>query len=172
MPSPKPKPRPKFTGKRLGNAVRARMKGLDRSHKKIKRLVGIGTGVTAAFDPHIGIPIAAAGIGFALHESLGRSALRKKLLKKPRAAGQMAKKFKGTEHESFFAKIAEDAKRKAAHAKVKKVAKKIVNLKTGKEIRRDTRVYRVDQLPPPVRRKTHRSKRKPAALKGKTTSSA
>jgi hypothetical protein len=104
-----PAPKPKFKGKRLGNSVRAKMKSIGRSQKKAKKLIGVGLGATAAFDPHIGIPIAAVGVGFGLHEAVSRNALKRRLLKKPRAAGLMAKKFKGTEHEAFFRDIANKA---------------------------------------------------------------
>ncbi|MDP6670316.1 MAG: hypothetical protein QGI60_00690 [archaeon] len=110
MPAPKPKPGPKFKGKKLQGKINARMKRLDKSQKTATKLMGVGFGTTAAFDPHIGIPIAAVGVGFGLHEAVGRNALRRKLLKHPKAAALMAQRFKGTEYEAFFRDIANKAK--------------------------------------------------------------
>ena len=104
----------KISGKkRLKRKVKARMQGIDIDQKKAKKLMGTGIAVGAAFDPVIGVPIGAAGVGFALNEAIHRSALKKRLLKKPKTAAMLAKEFKGTKHAGFFQKIAKKAKKRA-----------------------------------------------------------
>ncbi len=112
------------------------MKSYGRSQKTATKLIGIGVGTAAAFDPHIGVPIGAVGVAFGLREALGRNALRRKLLKHPKTAALMAQEFMGTEHEAFFRKTAETAKRRTARAKAKKIADKMIGLRTGKKFKR------------------------------------
>ena len=141
MPAPKPKsaPRPRFKGKKLKGRINARMKSLDRSQKKAKKWIGIGTGTAAAFDPHIGVPIGAVGVAFGLHEAVGRAALSRKLIKHPKAAALMAKEYMGTEYETFFKKTAE----KAAKRREKELAKWKADQTNGKgRTRRKRRVLK------------------------------
>jgi len=99
---PKKKP---FEGKKLHKKIKGRFDYLESKKGKINRSIGVGVGVSAAFDPILGIPLAVPGVVGMIKDASTRGAIRKRLLKKPRAARLMAKKFQGTEHNQFFAEI-------------------------------------------------------------------
>lgn len=143
MPAPKPKakpaPKPRFRGKSLKRKIDGRMQIIDARQKKATKLIGIGIGTAAAFDPHIGVPIGLAGIGVGLSEAMSRNSLRRKLLAHPRTAALMAQEFKGTKHQAFFSDIAIKAKKR----REKKLAKwKAVPVEKG-PAKRKTRLKTV-----------------------------
>ena len=110
MPKKTP-PKKKFEGNRVHRKLKGQLDGLESQRIKARSSLGLGVGVSAAFDPILGIPLAAPGLLGMARDATTRNAIKERLVKKPRAARLMAKKFEGTKHELFFMKIAEKAEK-------------------------------------------------------------
>ena len=89
-----------------------KMEFLDKQEQSARKIMGVGIGVSLGFAPQVGIPIAIPGILKALGENAARRDLRKQLIRKPKAARLLAKKFQGTKHERFFVKAADAAEKR------------------------------------------------------------
>lgn len=100
-----------FEAKKLHEKIKKKLDYLDSQKPRVRNSLGLGAGVSAAHDPILGIPLAIPGLLGMLRDAGTRSAIKQRLLKKPRAARLMAKKFEGTKHELFFMKIAEKAEK-------------------------------------------------------------
>ncbi len=115
--------------KRFAGRAESALDSMDWRARSGKRFITAGI-MASVIDPPIGIPIAVPGIALALGETIGKGSFRKHLLKKPKAAMLLAKKFRGTKHEAFFEEILAQIEKN----KQREMMKKYAGLKASKRI--------------------------------------
>jgi len=120
----------------LARRIGTELNRMEEQRRPIRNSMAAGVGISAAFDPRIGIPVAVPGIIMALKNAVLARSLERKLARRPKAARMLAKRFLGTKHESYFREIAARAESFERRRKAKKVMAKIIGLKRGKDIRR------------------------------------
>lgn len=101
------------------------------------KFIKAGIVVAAAMDPNPGIVIAAPGIGLALGANISETALKRKLLKNPKAARMLAKEFANTKYAKFFERIAINAEARAKRLRNRKQMKALAySMKVTKKKKR------------------------------------
>lgn len=116
------KVKPKIGRETLLRKMQARQARVNRGEKNTRRWIAASAAVMA-FDRKIGIPIALVGVAKMLQHTGSDYLLKKKLVKDLEAARFLAEQFKGTEHATFFEKIANQAEKLAKRKKHKAFVK-------------------------------------------------
>lgn len=119
-PVSKKRPAKPLTGKNaLVARVRAKKAASIKNKVKGIKLMGAGFAVAGFGSEYAGILISATGLVPAAHGVITHAAIEKRLLRKPRTAAMLARRFTGTGWEKYFKDLAKAAAKRAKKRKQK-----------------------------------------------------